>query len=96
MDQDGGNRMKRNRSPAKGLVAQAWEMYRDTVIPPDAHVTQFIECKRAFYAGARSLLTDIMIMADPGADPTDEDMDMMEDLELELQQFAADVAAGKE
>ena len=83
------------RKKAK-LLDEGWKEYRENVISPDAHVTQLIECKRAFYAGARTLLTDILSMLDPGEEPTEDDLLMMDDIEAELEQFSIDVLHGKE
>lgn len=79
------------------LIAKGWQEYKEFVIPADAHETQLIECKRAFYAGARSCLSDVLALAGASAgEPTEQDIELMADLEEELAQFARDVMDGKE
>jgi hypothetical protein len=49
---------------------------------------QFIDMRRAFYAGATALLESIMEHLEPGEDPTDEDLTMMDKLHAGLEAFA--------
>jgi len=77
------------------LLAESWATYRERVVPVDAGRLQVQECRRAFYAGAEALMRGVMKNLDPGLEPTAEDLQRMADLEGELQQFAADVRAGK-
>lgn len=72
-----------------GHIEKLWIGYRDGVIPPDAPQAQFLECKRAFFAGALSLFSAAMgDMFDKGQDePTEADMRRMQEIEDELQAF---------
>jgi hypothetical protein len=82
------------RQKAK-LLAAGWEGYRQQVIPQSASAAQISECKRSFYAGAHLLLCDILELLDPGDEPTEGDLTMVEDLQEELAEFAIDVVQGR-
>lgn len=71
-----------------GHVEKLWVSYRDTVIPSDAPRVQFVECKRAFFAGAISLFSAAMgDMFEAGEEPTEADMARMAEIEEELLAF---------
>jgi hypothetical protein len=76
------------------LIEREWLTYRNEVIPKNAPLVQLQECRRAFYAGAQALLHTVMRLSDPGIEPTEADMRMMEGIEQELQDFAKAVMAG--
>lgn len=80
--------------PSKPLDT-AWRTYAERVIPMTAPDTQRIECRRAFYAGAQAFLGAMMKHLDPGEDPTDDDLDLMDAMAAELKQFGVDIMAGK-
>lgn len=69
-------------------IEKLWVGYRDSVIPTDAPHDQFVECKRAFFAGALSLFTAAMgDMFEAGEEPTEADMARMAEIEEELLAF---------
>lgn len=72
---------------ADDYIERQWRSYRNKVLPAGAPQTQIVECKRAFFAGALSLLTSISSDLDPGEDPTDADMDRMGSIHRELVKF---------
>jgi hypothetical protein len=76
-------------------IAELWNSYHKEVLPQDAPAIQVQECKRAFYAGARGLMTSIISNLSPGPDDAPEDLTMMEDIDKELQEFLISVIAGK-
>lgn len=76
-------------------VAQAWDDYRAIVIPKNAGPTQVRECRRAFYAGAESLLVQIMQGLSPGPDSMQSDEDYLNALHAELHAFAREVKEGR-
>ena len=78
-----------------GKIAVEWETYRRGVIPQNAPAIQIQESRRAFYAGAASLLNSIMNMLDPGTEPTERDLLRMDALHAELVKFNDDVLAGR-
>ncbi len=41
-------------------LAISWESFEEQVIPPDAGLCQRVEMRRAFYAGAWAVLTELM------------------------------------
>lgn len=77
------------------LMAEEWDKFAHTVINPNAHPTQKQEMRRAFYAGAQSILFRVIQSFAPETDPTDADVQIMEDLHQELQDFAKLVQAGR-
>lgn len=77
------------------LIAEQWATYRERVLPAAVSVMQIQECRRAFYAGAQALYFGIMAGLSPGPEPTDADEEFLKAAEVELQEFAADVAAGR-
>lgn len=77
------------------IMDAAWRSYAEMVLPFGASDIQRQECRRAFYAGGQALLGGIMGMLDPGVEPTEADLDKMTALSAELEQFAADLAAGR-
>lgn len=78
------------------IIDTAWRSYAEQVIPMNAPDIQRQECRRAFYAGAASVFSGIMTMLDPGAEPTDADLEKMSALEDELNQYAKSLAAGSQ
>ena len=77
------------------LLAAGWDKYRSRVISHEASEAQIKECRRSFYAGAHLLLCDILDLLDPGDEPTQEDLMMVEDLQQELAEFAIAVVQGQ-
>jgi hypothetical protein len=76
-------------------IAQAWDDYRAIVVPKNAGPTQVQECRRAFYAGAESLLVVILQGLSPGPDSTPSDEDYIARLHAELHAFARDCKEGR-
>ena len=77
------------------LIDQAWRSYSEVVIPAHAGAVQRQEMRRAFYAGATTLLGSIMVVLDPGDEPTEADLQKMQGIHDELEQFTADLKRGK-
>lgn len=75
-------------------IAAEWKSYREDVMAGDAPPIQVQECRRAFYAGAQAFLSLLMSKLEPDAEPTEADLQMMDEIHEELQQFARAVAAG--
>ena len=70
----------------KRLEAE-WFSYRAAVIPDTAGPVQVEECRRAFYAGGAALHNIVMTMLSPTAEPTEADIQKMQDLHDELKEF---------
>ena len=68
-------------------IEPAWESYRDMVVPKDASETQVYECRQAFFAGAASLFYGILLALDEDSDPTEADIQRMDDVKTELDEF---------
>lgn len=81
------------RNPA--LMRTAWLGYRREVIPPDAPEVQVTESRRAFYAGAGALFSLLLVVLDPGEEPTEHDLDRVTGLYDELKEFNRAVARGE-
>jgi hypothetical protein len=81
--------------PRSGAVLAAWNNYRAKVIPKDAPAVQLLECRRAFYAGAETLLSAILRSMAPGPDVTQADEDYIAAVHNELLAFAQDVKEGR-
>ena len=75
-------------------LKEAWEGYKK-ILPRDASNTQIVETRRAFYAGAQTLLAIMALMLDPGEEATEADLKKMDDIAAELDEFAADVKRGR-
>ena len=76
------------------LVEHEWISYRMAVIPDNATSGQLQECRRAFYAGASSLLAVLMSVFDEDREPTKRDMQTISLVDAELRRFAGQVRAG--
>lgn len=76
-------------------IEAAWLSYRRDVVPNDADAVQITESRRAFYAGAQTLFSLVMANVSSDAEPTDADLQFMEDVTEELQQFPNEVRSGR-
>ena len=61
----------------------------------DVGEVQYRETRRAFYAGAGAMFTEMMTMLDPGEEPTEADIANVESLRRELVSFDDEVKAGR-
>jgi len=77
------------------LMAEQWDEFARKVIPKNVLPVQRQEMRRAFYAGAQALHFGVMAALTPETEPTAEDLQMMENLERELKDFAKLVAQGR-
>ena len=77
------------------LMAEQWDTFARAVLPKNASTVQRWEMRRAFYAGAESILFRVIQSFDPESEPTDADLKMMEDLDQELKDFAKAVKEGR-
>lgn len=77
------------------LIESAWRDYAANVIPLEAPRIQVTESRRAFYAGARSLLGSMVKVLGPGQEPTPSDVAIMDSIQKELDQFLEDIQSGK-
>jgi hypothetical protein len=71
-----------------------WTDYATKVLPPNASPVQVAETKKAFYAGAYSILTAMVDQVGDEEDATEEDMDMVGGFFTEAEQFLASQIKG--
>lgn len=86
--------MSAERTRAK-LIGAEWNQYRERVMPADAGPVQVKETRRAFYGGAAILLAIVVGNVSEGEAVADGDLEMMDDLKAELDQFLDDARAGR-
>jgi hypothetical protein len=72
------------------LIEAGWVGYQLAVMSPDAPALQLDECKLAFFAGALHLFSSIMTILDAGAEPTDNDLARLDNIQAELGKFGKD------
>ena len=75
------------------LIEVGWAAMRLCVLPPDASPTQISEMRKAFFCGAQHLYASIMGILEPGAEPTDKDLDRMSLIHHELEAFRKEVTS---
>jgi len=79
-------------------MADEWEnFYEQTMKPlgiPRAS-TQYVETRRAFYAGAASFMGLLSSETDQGPDLTQLDLEYIDLLQAEFDQFSRDLAEGR-
>lgn len=71
-------------------IEEAWRDYVARVLPPTAGPVQIRETRRAFYAGATVLFSTILRL-EPDGDCTKKDLELMESLSAEIDEFCADL-----
>jgi len=74
-----------------------WETYRHLVMPPQAGPDQFLETRRAFYAGAKAMFGLISEISDPktGPEATQSELERIHGLADELEEFNQRIRNGK-
>ncbi len=77
------------------LMAEQWDSFARAVLPKDAPAVQRQEMRRAFYAGAQGILHGVIMALAPEKEPTEDDLEMMANLERELSEFAELVKQGR-
>lgn len=76
-------------------MAEMWSGFAETCLPfarPGS--TQYEETRKAFYAGGLCLFNWFMVQLDPEAEPTENDLDRVGEIEAELRDFLT--TAGRE
>lgn len=77
------------------LMAEEWDKFSRSVLPPGCAAVQKQEMRRAFYAGAQSILFRVLESFAPESEPTAEDLAIMQGIHEELQDFATLVSSGR-
>jgi hypothetical protein len=83
-------RLSRELTDQGKLIESGWIGLRLAVIQPDASELQLKEMRMAFFAGAQHLFSSIMTILEPGAEPTDKDLERLDLIDKELRAFIAD------
>jgi hypothetical protein len=76
-------------------LAAAWASFDATVLDGGVTSASKTQARRAFYAGAQSILDILLAGLDPENKVTEGDVDRMEALSAELRNFGEDVEAGR-
>jgi hypothetical protein len=87
----------REKKPMKAkrqLVAEKWNEFA-RILPPGVSKIQRDEMRRAYYCGAQDIVFGIIAAFTLDSEPTAEDVQVMEDLQRELSDFADLVKAGR-
>jgi hypothetical protein len=75
----------------KGLIIEAgWQSLKIMSIPEDAPEIQIDEMRNAFFAGASHLFSSIVVILDPGEEPTERDIERLDLINKELERFMED------
>lgn len=77
------------------LMAEQWDQFARSVLPANCGPVQKKEMRRAFYAGAQSILFRVLESFAPEGEPTEEDLQIMQGVHEELQEFAKLVSQGR-
>jgi hypothetical protein len=77
------------------LMAEQWDSFARAVLPKDAPSVQRQEMRRAFYAGAQGILHGVIAAFALESEPTDADLEILANLEIELSEFAELVKKGR-
>ena len=82
------------RSAPVRPIEAIWREFAMQTLPAEASETQRIETRRAFYAGAKTLLAVLRQSLSEEDDPTAQDMHIMHDIVEDLERFTRDLARG--
>lgn len=82
-------------SGKRRLMAEQWDQFARAILPAGVGPTQRQEMRRAFYAGGEAIMFRVITALSPDTEPTDDDVQIMADLDAELREFAAAVKAGR-
>ena len=81
--------------PNRKLMAKLWESFSVAILPKGCGRIQRWEMRRAFYAGAQSILTEIMGILTDGTEPTEADLEIMHGIQEEFDDFVSDMLNGR-
>lgn len=77
------------------VIEQGWKRYQERVLPPGAPAIQIRETRRAFYQGIRWFIEGLLHNIDPGSEPTETDLELLDSVQDELDRFLVDVEQGR-
>lgn len=79
-------------------MADEWQNFYEKTMKPigiPVRSSQYVETRRAFYAGAASFMGLLASETDQGPDLTQLDLDYIDTLQAEFDQFSKDLAEGR-
>jgi hypothetical protein len=74
------------------IIEGGFASFHITVISPDAPPIQICEMRKAFFAGALHLFTSILMLLDENAEPTSKDIQVLELIQKELENFQKSIS----
>lgn len=77
------------------LMAEQWDEFARKILPKDCSQTRRQEMRHAFYGGAQAILFRVIMAFAPEAEPTAEDLKVMDDLDQELKDFGKLIQEGR-
>lgn len=77
------------------LIEIGWRQYAEKILPANAPRVQVWECRRAYYAGAAHLFTELTQRVGPDSTSEDAGVEMMQGVSDEIERFMRDVQRGK-
>jgi hypothetical protein len=81
--------------PKRLTLAQQWTSFELMTGVVNTSGIQRHEMRRAFYAGAASLMDAMMVSLSADAEPTEADMQYMDSIANELREFGESIATGR-
>lgn len=72
------------------LIEAGWVSMRLACLDLNAPADQLAEMRMAFFGGAQHLFSSIMTILEPGAEPTDKDLERFDLIDAELKLFIQD------
>jgi hypothetical protein len=79
----------------RATVEQAWERFAQMVEIPLHRQDQYREMRRAFYAGVHWVIDELSVQLDPSSETTADDLEYLQRIYAEVQQFNEDIQAGR-
>ena len=83
-------RLSRELTDNGKLIEAGWLGLRIACELENAPAIQLEEMRNAFFAGAQHLFSSIMTILEPGAEPTDKDLERFDLIDKELRSFIND------
>lgn len=83
-----------SRPLPSNIIQAEFDSYLKDVIPVDAPTVQIVESKRAFFAGAQSMMHQMLLISEDVV-TEDQGVNRLEAIRLELEQFKKDVVGGR-
>ena len=76
---------------SKQHIEETWSGYWQAVKPPNASEVQREGMRNSFYAGVQGLLSLLVGALSPDREPTEADLQLLDDIDAELEEFVQDL-----